>query len=120
MSESNIPLLGAVALLAVLLMVFMHPAEAPHGAEIANPASLKCIEDGGTLEMRETRTGTKGFCMFPDKSECEEWSYFNGGCYPGQRKCKDLCGNGICEEIVCMAVGCPCAETADTCFEDCA
>lgn len=33
--------------------------------------------------------------------------------------CVDNCGNGICEEIVCMAVGCPCAETAESCPEDC-
>ena len=33
--------------------------------------------------------------------------------------CKDLCGNGRCEEIVCMAVGCPCAETKASCPQDC-
>jgi hypothetical protein len=33
--------------------------------------------------------------------------------------CKDLCGDGICQEVVCMAVGCPCAETAESCPEDC-
>lgn len=34
-------------------------------------------------------------------------------------RCKDLCGNGRCEEMVCMAIGCPCAETADSCPQDC-
>ena len=38
---------------------------------------------------------------------------------PGQTVCKNLCGNGICEEIVCQAIGCPCAETAESCPEDC-
>jgi len=33
--------------------------------------------------------------------------------------CKNLCGDGICQEIVCMAVGCPCAETKESCPEDC-
>lgn len=33
--------------------------------------------------------------------------------------CEDRCGDGECEEIVCMAVGCPCAETAADCPEDC-
>lgn len=33
--------------------------------------------------------------------------------------CKDLCGNGRCEEIVCMAIGCPCAESHATCPKDC-
>lgn len=38
----------------------------------------------------------------------------------GARFCKDLCGDGACQEIVCMAVGCPCAESAQTCPRDCA
>ncbi len=33
--------------------------------------------------------------------------------------CKNLCGDGICQEIVCLAIGCPCSETAETCPEDC-
>ena len=33
--------------------------------------------------------------------------------------CKNTCGNGSCEEMVCMALGCPCAETAETCPQDC-
>jgi len=33
--------------------------------------------------------------------------------------CKDMCGDGICQEVVCQAIGCPCAETPETCPEDC-
>ncbi len=33
--------------------------------------------------------------------------------------CVDMCGNGICEEMVCMGEGCPCAETPDSCPADC-
>lgn len=33
--------------------------------------------------------------------------------------CKDLCGNGSCEQIVCMAQGCPCAESQASCPKDC-
>lgn len=36
-----------------------------------------------------------------------------------RRACKDLCGDGRCQEIVCMAVGCPCAESPETCSKDC-
>lgn len=35
------------------------------------------------------------------------------------RSCQDNCGNGICEEIVCMAIGCPCSETKESCPQDC-
>jgi hypothetical protein len=33
--------------------------------------------------------------------------------------CKDLCGDGTCDEVVCEAIGCPCAETLESCPEDC-
>lgn len=33
--------------------------------------------------------------------------------------CKNLCGDGECQEIVCMGEGCPCAETSESCKEDC-
>jgi len=33
--------------------------------------------------------------------------------------CKDLCGDGVCEEVVCMAIGCPCPETPENCPQDC-
>ncbi len=33
--------------------------------------------------------------------------------------CTNLCGDGICQEIVCMAIGCPCAETPQSCLQDC-
>jgi len=38
---------------------------------------------------------------------------------PGSEGCKNLCGDGICQEITCMAIGCPCPETPETCPEDC-
>lgn len=33
--------------------------------------------------------------------------------------CKNLCGDGICQEVVCLAIGCPCAETKESCPQDC-
>lgn len=33
--------------------------------------------------------------------------------------CKEICGDGVCNEIACMAVGCPCPESRETCPEDC-
>ena len=37
----------------------------------------------------------------------------------GEPACRDQCGNGVCEQIVCMAIGCPCAESAASCPVDC-
>ena len=33
--------------------------------------------------------------------------------------CEDLCGDGTCQEVVCMGSGCPCAETPSSCANDC-
>jgi hypothetical protein len=33
--------------------------------------------------------------------------------------CKNQCGDGVCQEIVCLAIGCPCAETKENCPQDC-
>jgi len=38
---------------------------------------------------------------------------------PTVEGCKDLCGDGVCQEIVCMAIGCPCPETPASCPADC-
>ena len=38
---------------------------------------------------------------------------------PDDPICVDACGNGSCEEIVCLGTGCPCAETPETCPADC-
>lgn len=35
------------------------------------------------------------------------------------RICADQCGNGVCEEIVCLGEGCPCSESATSCPQDC-
>jgi putative hemolysin len=87
--------------------------------EIANPAAVFCKKQGGKLEIRNFSDRQKGFCLFDDGSECDEWDFYNGKCKKGERICKDLCGDGICQEIVCMAIGCPCPETKESCPIDC-
>ncbi|MEW5955737.1 MAG: hypothetical protein AB1626_04355 [Candidatus Micrarchaeota archaeon] len=39
---------------------------------------------------------------------------------PPPESCRNYCGDGVCQEVVCMAVGCPCAETPSSCPQDCA
>lgn len=38
---------------------------------------------------------------------------------PEEPACKNLCGDGVCQEFVCMAIGCPCSETPASCPQDC-
>ena len=53
-------------------------------ANIPNPASVFCEENGGTLEIRTAEDGSQtGVCVFPDGSECDEWSFYRGECKPG-------------------------------------
>lgn len=48
--------------------------------QIANPASVYCKEQGGTLRIEENEKGQYGVCTLPDGTECEEWVYFRGEC----------------------------------------
>jgi putative hemolysin len=50
-------------------------------AQLANPASVYCGEQGGKVEMRTDETGGQiGYCVFPNGSECEEWAFLSGEC----------------------------------------
>jgi len=50
------------------------------GSQLANPASVNCIDHNGTLEIINTNEGQIGICTLPDGKECEEWSYLRGNC----------------------------------------
>ena len=51
---------------------------------IANPASVYCEDQGGTVEIRTQDDGSQvGYCIFDDGSECEEWAYYRDECAPG-------------------------------------
>jgi uncharacterized protein len=53
-------------------------------ANIANPASVYCEQQGNKLEIRTAADGSQsGACIFPDGSECDEWAYFRAKCSPG-------------------------------------
>jgi len=53
--------------------------------EIANPASVKCEQDGGKLEIKNIETGQIGICVFSDGSKCEEWAFFRNECRVGNK-----------------------------------
>jgi len=78
---------GIAALLAITTLTLVGcgkndtPVENPdENAEIANPASVYCEENGGTLQLEEG----DWLCMFDDGSYCEEWAFFDGECKPGE------------------------------------
>jgi putative hemolysin len=52
-------------------------------ANMPNPASVYCEQQGNRLEIRAAADGSQsGVCIFPDGSECDEWAYFRGECGP--------------------------------------
>jgi len=48
---------------------------------MANPASVSCVKNGGTLEIKDSAAGQYGMCTFTNGTSCEEWALFRGeGC----------------------------------------
>lgn len=55
-------------------------------ANMPNPASLFCEQQGNRLEIRTAADGSQsGACIFPDGSECDEWAYYRGECGPANQ-----------------------------------
>ena len=46
---------------------------------LANPASVFCIQNGGTEEKRTTPEGEASDCMIQNQT-CDEWALFRGEC----------------------------------------
>ncbi len=61
-------------------------AQSSAGASLANPASVNCARQGGTLSIQRRGDGGEyGVCrLAPDKA-CEEWALLRGTCPAGGR-----------------------------------
>jgi putative hemolysin/membrane-bound inhibitor of C-type lysozyme len=85
-----IAIVGLLILFAGIFMYQSSPLEkeaggttgetVPAPVALANPASTFCVENGGTLEMKETPKGQQGICSFLNGASCEEWALFRGDC----------------------------------------
>ena len=53
-------------------------------SEIANPASVYCVDQGGTIEIVSEADGEVGYCNLPDGTRIEEWEYFRANNPEGQ------------------------------------
>lgn len=53
-------------------------------SEIANPASVYCVDQGGTIEIVTEADGEVGYCNLPDGTRVEEWEYFRANNPEGQ------------------------------------
>jgi putative hemolysin len=52
-----------------------------NSAQLANPASVFCVQHGGKGEIRNNPDSSQtGYCIFENGKECEEWKFFRGEC----------------------------------------
>jgi TolB protein len=84
MKRKMIVVLVLVGLVAAACGPTPTPTTAPTepAAGLANPASTFCVDQGYKWESREEPGGQKGYCIFPDGSECDEWAFYRGECAP--------------------------------------
>ena len=83
-------LMTTLILLAMVSCTTMQVAPTPDRiatevpqADMANPASVYCEQQGYRSEIRTADDGSQtGNCIFPDGSECDEWMYYRGECGP--------------------------------------
>ncbi len=47
---------------------------------IMNPAAIYCEELGYEYKIISVSDGQQGVCVLPDKKQCDEWAFLNGGC----------------------------------------
>jgi putative hemolysin len=74
--------LKAFILFAVLWLASCSGALAQ--TQLANPASQRCIQEGGTLQIEQRPDGGQfGVCVFTDNRQCEEWAMFRVECPVG-------------------------------------
>lgn len=91
-TQTKMKWISTLALILLVLTSCMVPPTQPAVAPVStdtsqanmpNPASAYCVEQGFTSEIRTAADGSQsGVCIFPDGSECDEWAYFRGECGP--------------------------------------
>ena len=71
---------AVVAIVGVAgIWYYLHRTPASGGAQLANPASVNCVQTlGGQLQIVDTPEGQEGFCRTPDNHFCDEWVLYRG------------------------------------------
>ena len=65
----------------VSVIILLWAAGAGAQPQLANPASVNCTQQGGTLTIeRRPDGGEVGVCVFTDNYQCEEWALLRGEC----------------------------------------
>lgn len=73
----------ALAIFAAILTLSACTTEQkkPEAVSMANPASVYCTQNGGTLTMKKDTNGSEtGICTFANGKSCEEWAFYRKEC----------------------------------------
>ncbi|MFH0978211.1 MAG: DUF333 domain-containing protein [Candidatus Woesearchaeota archaeon] len=106
-----------------LLTLFACKSGNTGSTQIANPASVNCVDKGGKLDIITATDGSQqGMCTLTDGTKCEEWAYYRGECPTACALCAQLappgpefCVNGNiipATPDACGCVGAPTCEAA--------
>jgi len=106
-----------VAVMGLFIYFNINGEKSADNAQIANPASVYCEQQGGKLEIKTDASGGQyGVCTLKSGVECEEWSYFRGecGCESDSDCVQDSCCHAksctnkenapLCKGIMCTQV----------------
>jgi hypothetical protein len=100
----------------IFLFIFVFFACTPGQPASADTGSFEdCVKEGNII-----RKSLPAQCVTKDgKVFVDTKTFLKPPPLTMQGNCKNLCGDGTCQEMVCMALGCPCPETAENCPKDC-
>ncbi|MFW5990751.1 MAG: hypothetical protein ACOCQX_00840 [Candidatus Nanoarchaeia archaeon] len=89
--------------------------------EIVAVNDFKSCVDAGFEVLEPDCKGCPKQCITPDEKIFFEYppEGLNHKNESFEKICVDKCGDGICQEVVCMGEGCPCPENKNNCPEDC-
>lgn len=62
--------------LFVVVIYFLLQPKTQENTQIANPASVFCEQQGGSITLVNDENGSIGYCNLPDGSVIEEWEYY--------------------------------------------
>jgi len=84
MKRTSIFIMILMAMTACTTLPIQAPQPTATGmppANMPNPASVYCEQQGNKHEIRMAANGSQsGICVLPDGSICDEWAYFRGEC----------------------------------------
>ena len=85
-------------------------------------ASTSCAQTPPPITSFESCVAVTGKVLrsYPAQCIAPNGDRFTESIKKPTKLCVDKCGDGVCAEIVCMAEGCPCAESSESCAKDCA